>query len=135
MSSNTKSATFRKYVEDRTLEGEGAAMAADVMETNGRAPIQTKSSQTANPSLTKPLSTQKIQGGLSSEGPVRNFTLLLLTAAHNIKKRIENAHPFRAYPSLIPRSAKFGFKLTAPKKFQDLSEFKTLLEEVDKALK
>eukprot|EP00957_Ditylum_brightwellii_P208733 15358718-Ditylum_brightwellii.AAC.1 len=54
------------------------------------------------------------------QGPARNFVLLLLTAAHDVKKHIENAHWFRADPSLIPRSAKFGFKLTAPKKLQDL---------------
>eukprot|EP00957_Ditylum_brightwellii_P135033 10295515-Ditylum_brightwellii.AAC.2 len=52
-----------------------------------------------------------------------------------MKKCIENAHQFKVDLSLIPRSAKFGFKLTAPKKLQDLPEFEIVLEEVDKALK
>eukprot|EP00957_Ditylum_brightwellii_P119619 9126367-Ditylum_brightwellii.AAC.1 len=63
------------------------------------------------------------------QGSVRNFALLLLTAAHDIKKHIENTHRFRVDPSLVPRSATFGFKLTAPKKLQVFPELKTLSEE------
>eukprot|EP00957_Ditylum_brightwellii_P210045 15364512-Ditylum_brightwellii.AAC.1 len=65
----------------------------------------------------------------------KNFTLLLLTAAHDAKNHIKNSHWFRADPSLIPMSTQFWFKLTAPKKLQDIPEFKTFSEEVDKALK
>eukprot|EP00957_Ditylum_brightwellii_P169018 12864977-Ditylum_brightwellii.AAC.1 len=52
------------------------------------------------------------------QDPTKNFAHLLLTTANNVKKCIENAHWFRADPSLIPRSAKFGFKLTAPRNFR-----------------
>eukprot|EP00957_Ditylum_brightwellii_P133194 10155465-Ditylum_brightwellii.AAC.1 len=39
------------------------------------------------------------------QGPARSFILLLLTAAHDVKKCIENAHWIRADPSLVPTSA------------------------------
>eukprot|EP00957_Ditylum_brightwellii_P113205 8632802-Ditylum_brightwellii.AAC.1 len=45
-------------------------------------------------------STELLQSAL--QGPARNCALLLLTAAHNVKKRIENAHRFRVDPSLTP---------------------------------